>query len=78
MRHTETVLTVAAREVGGRMLLASGGVDQTVRMWDPATGRPMGEPMRGHTGSVWALAAVERPEAFLLARRSSAEMNGTR
>jgi WD40 repeat protein len=42
----------------GRALLASGGDDGTVRLWDPATGQPAGPPLEGHTGSVRALAAV--------------------
>ena len=34
---------------GGRPLLASGGGDGTVRLWDPTTGAPAGEPLTGHT-----------------------------
>ena len=40
----------------GRPLLASAGGDGTVRLWDPATGAPVGEPLRGHTGPVSAVA----------------------
>jgi WD40 repeat protein len=36
----------------GRPLLASGGGDKTVRLWDPATGAPVGKPLTGHTGRV--------------------------
>ena len=32
------VLTVCPVTVNGRHLLASGGYDQTVRVWDPSTG----------------------------------------
>ena len=28
--------------------IASGGADNTVRVWDAATGQPVGEPLRGH------------------------------
>ena len=28
----------------------AGGDDGTVRLWDPATGQPVGEPLTGHTG----------------------------
>jgi WD40 repeat protein len=37
-------------------LLATTGADGTVRLWDPATGRPQGEPLTGHTGAVNAVA----------------------
>ena len=30
---------------GGRLLLASGGGDGIVRLWDPATGAPVGDPL---------------------------------
>ena len=40
----------------GRALLASGSDDDTVRLWDPATGAPVGEPLTGHTGAVTAVA----------------------
>ena len=36
----------------GRLLLASGSDDGTVRVWDPVTGAPAGEPLTGHTGGV--------------------------
>jgi WD40 repeat protein len=36
----------------GRPLLASANYDGTVRLWDPATGTQVGNPLRGHTGPV--------------------------
>ena len=33
-------------------LLASAGADATVRLWDPASGEPVGEPLTGHDGAV--------------------------
>ena len=42
----------------GRVWLASAGADGTVRRWDPATGRPAGGPLTGHTGPVWAVCPV--------------------
>ena len=31
-------------------LLASADGDGTVRLWDPATGQPVGSPLRADTG----------------------------
>jgi WD domain, G-beta repeat len=36
-------------DANGRPLLASGGSDGTVRLWDPTTGAPVGDPLRGHS-----------------------------
>jgi WD40 repeat protein len=49
------------------VLLGGGGVDGTVRLWDPRTGAPVGLPMTGHDGPVSALAAVATPQGVLLA-----------
>jgi WD40 repeat protein len=45
----------------GRTLLASGGDDGTVRLWDPTTGHQVGRPLTGHTDWVRAVAAVPLP-----------------
>ena len=42
----------------GRVLLATTSGDGTVRLWDPATGTPVGDPLTGHTGSVSGGGAV--------------------
>jgi WD40 repeat protein len=36
--------------------IASGGHDNTVRMWDAATGQPIGQPLTGHTQGVNSVA----------------------
>src|SRR5690349_2005778 len=50
--HTGLVRWGAWGRVGDTPLLATGGLDRTVRLWDPATGTARGEPLAGHTGSV--------------------------
>ncbi|GAA0588939.1 hypothetical protein [Streptomyces crystallinus] len=50
--HTDTVRSL----VWGEDLLASGAEDGTVRLWDPATGAPVGSPLRYNEGDVTALA----------------------
>ena len=41
----------------GRTVVISGGEDGTVRLWDPATGTAVNEPLTGHTGWVNAVTA---------------------
>jgi hypothetical protein len=36
--------------------LATGSDDQTVRLWDVATGKPHGQPLTGHTDAVEGVA----------------------
>jgi WD40 repeat protein len=45
-------------------LLASGSIDKTVRLWDPATGA-LEQTLEGHSGSVWSVAFS--PDGRLLA-----------
>jgi len=44
MRHENTVTSTAFSASGTRVVTASA--DKTARMWDAATGTPLGEPMR--------------------------------
>ena len=40
-------------------MVISGSDDRTVRVWDLATGTPVGDPFTGHDGAVNAVAAAE-------------------
>jgi len=42
--------------------IISGGWDRTVRVWRLADGRPVGEPLTGHRGTVDAVAAGALPD----------------
>uniref|UniRef100_A0ACD5GTZ5 WD40 repeat domain-containing protein n=1 Tax=Desertifilum tharense IPPAS B-1220 TaxID=1781255 RepID=A0ACD5GTZ5_9CYAN len=37
------------------MLLASGGVDQAIKLWNPTTGVCL-QVLNGHTSAIWSLA----------------------
>jgi WD40 repeat protein len=50
------VSAVALGQVGGRAVVVSGSDDITVRVWDAATGTPVGGPFTGHTRGVSAVA----------------------
>ena len=47
---------VAIGELDGRTMIVSGSDDRTVRVWDAATGAPLGDPFTGHAGGVYAVA----------------------
>ncbi len=45
--HSGVVQTVAVGRTGDRDVIASGGDDGTVRVWDAVTGAPVGPPLKG-------------------------------
>jgi WD domain, G-beta repeat len=47
-------LSAAFSPDGKRIVTASA--DETARLWDGETGKPIGEPLKGHQGSVWSAA----------------------
>src|SRR4029077_6157701 len=51
--------SVAEAELGGGVVVISGSGDRTVRVWDLATGTPLGDPFTGHGGPVRSVAAAE-------------------
>ena len=57
--HRGTVNSVAFAELDGRTVVVTGSSDGTVRVWDLATGTPLGEPLTGHAYTVNAVAAGE-------------------
>jgi WD40 repeat protein len=56
---------------GGQLLLASGGSDWNIRLWDPMTGAAIGPPLAGHAERVTSVAFGIGPgEQLLLASGS--------
>jgi hypothetical protein len=52
--HDGAVWSAAFSPDGKRIVTASW--DKTARVWDAATGQPIGEPLKGHDGAVWSAA----------------------
>ena len=70
--HDGSVTAVAAGELEGRPVVISGSEDQTVRVWDLATGAPIGTPLPATWDWVRTVATAEldgRPVIALRQRR---------
>ena len=51
--HADPVFWGCWGQVEGCPVLATGGVDSSVRLWDPAARAALGPPLTGHTGTVY-------------------------
>ena len=54
--HVRGICVLPGREPGQPPILASAGLDGTVRLWHPVTGRAIGEPLVRSARAVTALA----------------------
>ena len=52
--HSSNVNSVAFSPGGSRIV--SGSSDETIRLWDAATGDGIGKPLEGHSSSVFSVA----------------------
>ena len=48
-------MTSAAFSPDGKRIVTASE-DKTARLWDAETGKPIGEPLKGHEGQVWSAA----------------------
>src|SRR6266545_2239640 len=70
----EKVSAVAAIPLpGGRMVVAAGGSDGTVRLWDPVAGTPVADSLRGYTDRVTSLVTVPIPDGRTLLASGGAD-----
>ncbi|MEY9860084.1 WD40 repeat protein [Catenulispora sp. GAS73] len=56
--YYDWINAVACTVLDGRPIAVTGGGNRTVRVWDLATGRPVGDPMKGHTKWINAVACT--------------------
>ncbi len=64
--HIGSVYAVCSITTAGRTLLASAGIDRTVRLWDPLTGE-LQRVLEGHTDSVRGVCSITTAGHTLLA-----------
>jgi WD40 repeat protein len=69
--HEDRVRAVTAfTSADGHVLLATGGNDKTIRIWDPVTGQETRAPLRGHEDRVRAVVTLSVDGRILLASGS--------
>ncbi|MGW3934902.1 hypothetical protein [Streptomyces phaeochromogenes] len=72
--HTGSVQTVVAfTDASRRVLLASGSDDGTVRIWDPARGEAVGDPVTLNDDAVQSIAAFAGPKGRTLLATGGAD-----
>ena len=54
--ETPAAVSSVAFSPDGQRIVSGGVDDGTVRLWDAATGQPIGQPMTGHTDRVYSVA----------------------
>ncbi|MFJ1961844.1 trypsin-like peptidase domain-containing protein [Streptomyces massasporeus] len=67
--HRDWVRCVAVGRVGSRDIIASGSEDGTVRIWDAATGEPIGKLI--HKAGVWGVAVGCAGDSGIIVSRSA-------
>jgi WD40 repeat protein len=77
-RGDVTSVALGADPATGRLVVASGSWDNTVRLWDGGTGLPLGEPLMGHEEVVTSVALGVDPDTGRLAVASGSWDNTVR
>ncbi len=68
--HEGAVSSVAFGQIDGQTVIVSGSYDCTVRVWNPTTGKQIGEPLTGHTGPLGSVAFGQIDEQTVIASGS--------